>query len=44
MVDEVTYQSGYWFVLASMLCIRVEGTVLNTYSATPVPGISGANP
>lgn len=29
MVDQVTYRSGVYFVLASRSCVRVEGTVLN---------------
>lgn len=29
MVDQVTYQEGAYFILASQSCIKVEGTVLN---------------
>ena len=32
MVDQVTYQSGYYFVLLGMNCILVEGTVLRAPS------------
>lgn len=32
MVDQVTYLSGAYFVLASQSCVRVEGTVLNVRS------------
>ncbi len=32
MIDQVTYISNYWFVLASRSCIRAEGTVLDTTS------------
>lgn len=30
MVDQVTSQSGVYFVLASQMCILVEGTVIKT--------------
>lgn len=29
LVDQVTYQKGYYFVIASVSCIQVEGTVLD---------------
>lgn len=29
LVDQVTYRKHFYFVLASTLCIEVEGTVLN---------------
>jgi len=29
MVDQVTYQKGVYFILASQVCLEVEGTVLN---------------
>ena len=35
MIDEVTYQSLYYFILASQQCIRAEGTVLSTTSDGP---------
>ncbi|MCI0563884.1 MAG: hypothetical protein MN733_35875, partial [Nitrososphaera sp.] len=34
MVDQVTYQEGAYFILASQSCIRVEGTVLNVAAGT----------
>jgi hypothetical protein len=30
MVDQVTYSSGFYFILASRQCIQAEGTVLQT--------------
>jgi hypothetical protein len=30
MVDQVTYQSQYTWIIASYVCIRAEGTVLDT--------------
>lgn len=30
MVDQVTYQSGLYFIIASQQCIEAEGTVLST--------------
>jgi adhesin HecA-like repeat protein len=38
MVDQVTYQRGIYFVVASQMCIIAEGTVLNTATtAAAVP-------
>ncbi len=33
MVDQVTYQSSYAFIIVSYVCIRAEGTVLDTTAA-----------
>ena len=29
MLDEVTYVKGAWYILGTMSCYDVEGTVLN---------------
>jgi hypothetical protein len=35
MIDQVTYQSLYYFILVSQSCIKAEGTVLSTTSVGP---------
>ena len=35
MIDQVTYNSFYWFILVGQHCIKAEGTVLDTMSAGP---------
>lgn len=37
MVDQVTYQNGAYFILASRFCIEVEGTVLNVAEGKTQP-------
>lgn len=33
MIDQVTYLSQYTWIIASQICMRVEGTVVNTTAA-----------
>ena len=35
MIDQVTWQSGYTFILVAYSCVRSEGTVLDTRAAAP---------